>query len=51
MNIVKSINAGIQFIAGGVLELFSPDHDNYPHIGVEPFQGDPYKPTKRFFNW
>jgi len=23
------------------LEIFSPSHDDYPNIGVEPFSGDP----------
>ena len=28
-------------LAEAVLELFSPSHDNYPAIGVQPFTGDP----------
>lgn len=25
------------------LEIFSPSHDDYPEIGVEPYSGDPNK--------
>lgn len=27
-------------LAEAVLELFSPDHDDYPATGVQPFSGD-----------
>lgn len=29
-------------LAEAVLELFSPTHDDYPAIGVQPFSGDSY---------
>ncbi len=28
-------------LAEAVLELFSPNHDDYPNSGVQPFSGDP----------
>lgn len=28
-------------LAEAVIELFSPDHDDYPVSGVQPFSGDP----------
>lgn len=28
-------------LAEAVLELFSPSHDDYPAIGLQPFTGDP----------
>ncbi|MBE7384500.1 MAG: Nif11-like leader peptide family natural product precursor [Leptolyngbya sp. SIO1E4] len=28
-------------LAEAILELFSPDHDDYPATGVQPFTGDP----------
>ena len=28
-------------LAEAALELFSPEHDNYPATGVQPFTGDP----------
>lgn len=28
-------------LAAAVLEVFSPAHDDYPEVGVQPFSGDP----------
>lgn len=28
-------------LAEALLEIFSPNHDDYPAIGVQPFSGDP----------
>ncbi|MEM9164200.1 MAG: Nif11-like leader peptide family natural product precursor [Cyanobacteria bacterium P01_F01_bin.4] len=28
-------------LAEAVVELFSPEHDDYPETGVQPFSGDP----------
>ena len=28
-------------LAEAIFELFSPDHDDYPATGVQPFSGDP----------
>ena len=28
-------------LAEAAVAAFSPAHDNYPHIGVQPFSGDP----------
>ena len=28
-------------LAEAALEIFSPDHDDYPATGVQPFSGDP----------
>ncbi|MEO1404709.1 MAG: hypothetical protein AAFV72_26155 [Cyanobacteria bacterium J06635_1] len=28
-------------LAEAVVELFSPEHDDYPATGVQPFSGDP----------
>lgn len=30
-----------KFLAEAALEIFSPDGDNYPATGVQPFSGDP----------
>ena len=29
----------IQYITEGFIEIFSPDNDNYPAVGVQPFGG------------
>jgi hypothetical protein len=30
-----------RYIASGAARIFSPDDDNYPKTGVQPFTGDP----------
>jgi hypothetical protein len=35
-NVAKTIN----FLLEGSLEIFSPNHDNYPAIGIQPFTGE-----------
>jgi hypothetical protein len=32
-----------QFLTGAAIEIFAPNHDSYPNIGVQPFTGEPYK--------
>lgn len=31
----------IDFLLGGFQKIFSPSEDNYPVVGVQPFEGDP----------
>ncbi len=33
----------VEYVAQAVMEIFSPNHDNYPSIGVQPFEGEPDK--------
>jgi len=42
MNILKAINDAIYYLSEGAVILFSPSHDNYPSIGVQPYSDDPY---------
>lgn len=42
MNLFKMIGQAIRFLSEGAAEIFSPNHDQYPNIGVQPFDGDPY---------
>jgi predicted ribosomally synthesized peptide with nif11-like leader len=40
---LKSLHESPNFfrkLADAVLEVFSPNHDNYPSIGVQPYEGD-----------
>lgn len=39
MAVVKIVRSIIQFISEGFIEIFSPDNDHYPAIGVQPFGG------------
>lgn len=34
------------YVTEAALEVFSPNHDSYPSIGVQPFDGDPWKQRK-----
>lgn len=42
MNILKVINDAMRYLSDGATALFSPNRDEYPNIGVQPFSGDPY---------
>lgn len=40
MTFIQSLHRAIGFIAEAVLEIFSPDHDDYPSVGEQPFDHD-----------
>lgn len=42
MNIFKVFGDAVRYLYEGATRLFSPDGDQYPNIGVQPFSGDPY---------
>ncbi len=42
MNILKVLNDTMRYLSEGATALFSPNHDEYPNIGVQPFSGEPY---------
>jgi hypothetical protein len=41
MNIFKMTADAVQYLSEGVARLFSPQDDQYPNIGVQPFEGEP----------
>lgn len=41
MNILKLTQNALQYISEGAARLFSPRDDQYPDIGVQPFEGEP----------
>ena len=43
MNISKIFSAISQYISDAVARIFGPNDDEYPEVGVQPFEGDPYK--------
>lgn len=48
MTIYSAVKETIAYIAEGVLELFSPNHDNYPPlVGAQPYSGDVYSRKQR----
>lgn len=32
----------LRYLFEAAMEVFSPDNDNYPEIGIQPFSGDVY---------
>lgn len=48
MKIYSTLKSVITYIAEGVLELFSPNHDNYPPlVGAQPYSGEIYSRKQR----
>lgn len=42
MKLMKMLSNITQYLSYGVLRIFSPNRDDYPASGVQPFTGDPY---------
>ncbi len=42
MKIFQGLQNIFQYLADGVAKLFQPTNDDYPEIGVQPFEGEPY---------
>lgn len=40
MNIFKSMQDTVQYLIEAALRLFSPSDDQYPNVGVHPYEGD-----------
>lgn len=47
MNILQSIENAVNYLSEAIRRIFGPSDDMYPVIGVNPFEGDPYKES----NW
>ena len=45
MIISKTLKDIIQYIAEGFARIFSPTDDEYPAVGVQPFEGEEYQPN------
>lgn len=44
MIVNKTLKDMIQYITEGFARIFSPDRDEYPAIGLQPFEGEIYIP-------
>jgi hypothetical protein len=42
MKLFKSFMDAAQYLSEGIGRIFSPRDDQYPDIGVQPFEGEPY---------
>ncbi len=45
MKVIKTLREMVNYLAEGFLGLFSPTHDEYPEIGIQPFEGEIYNPS------
>ena len=43
MGITRWLESITQYLSKSVVRIFSPTDDAYPTIGVQPFEGEPYK--------
>ncbi|AVH63512.1 hypothetical protein [Nostoc sp. 'Peltigera membranacea cyanobiont' N6] len=43
---ISSLEQTLGYVTEAALELFSPNHDSYPAVGVQPFSGEPWKEGK-----
>jgi hypothetical protein len=39
---LKALQAFVQYITEGFARIFSPSDDEYPEVGVQPFDSEPY---------
>ncbi|MDJ0903816.1 MAG: isochorismate synthase [Xenococcus sp. MO_188.B8] len=51
MKIFQWLQNIVQYLANGVSQLFKPSDDDYPEIGVQPFEGEPYDENKQNENY
>lgn len=42
MNIFQVVRDTMQYLVEASTRLFSPSDDQYPNVGVQPFDGDAY---------
>jgi len=42
MDMMKRVSKLVHYLSEGVGRIFSPRDDEYPEVGVQPFEGDPY---------
>ncbi|MGV2828730.1 hypothetical protein [Myxosarcina sp. GI1(2024)] len=46
--ISKMIRNILEYVGEGFARIFSPNIDEYPVIGVQPFSGEVYHPNSKF---
>lgn len=45
MNIRNSLQNLVQYITEAFARIFGPSDDEYPQVGEQPFEGEPYQKT------
>lgn len=43
MFVLRFLQQTMQYISEAASEIFSPNHDDYPLIGIQPFTGESFK--------
>jgi hypothetical protein len=43
MNVSSFIQDFVQYLTEGFARIFSPNNDEYPNVGIQPYEGDPYQ--------
>ncbi len=47
MSIFERLQQTLQYVWEGASRIFSPNHDEYPNSGVQPYEGDPPREHER----
>ncbi|MEM9272547.1 MAG: hypothetical protein AAGA80_06230 [Cyanobacteria bacterium P01_F01_bin.143] len=45
MKVIDTLRNMVNYLAEGFISLFGPTHDQYPEIGIQPFEGEIYNPS------
>jgi hypothetical protein len=45
MDIPNVLQNFVQYITEAFARIFGPNDDEYPNVGIQPFEGDPYQQT------
>jgi len=43
MKLLKWLQQPVQYLVKGVAKIFTPTDDDYPAIGIQPFEDEPYE--------
>lgn len=43
INISKNLEDFMQYLTEAFARIFGPNDDKYPMIGIQPFEGEPYR--------
>jgi hypothetical protein len=46
MFFTKQLESTLGYIVEAAIEVFSPNHDSYPAVGIHPFEGEPFNPER-----
>jgi hypothetical protein len=46
MNIRDMLADAVEYLTEAFLRIFSPDNDQYPQVGMQPFEAEPYQAPK-----